>query len=371
MGSPRHILQCARTIGPGYGVSGPAYQLEKAFLELGCRCERFTLENLGLRSSSNPTHLFVFWRDIFVFSVLGSLALWWRYRRGGPDVICQVDALFGRLHVVRAVHKGFLLRHPARLWMLLRNPMHWFVLLRDFIRYRWGVHEHLVALSEPNKQELIDLYGVEPEKITVIPNGVDLSRFRPDPEARAQVRRELELESQGLVGIFVGHEFERKGLGVVLEAVRGLPLDLLVAGNGNPAAYPGQDRVKFLGHLDDLERYYAAADFLVMPTRHDVSPLVGPEALACGLPLLMTPVGGVAEYLQDGVNGRFIERDPAPLRRLLVQLLEGPAELERMAAQARPSVEDRDWKTIAVRYLDLLDRLDDKRDSTRPRYRSR
>lgn len=95
------IVQCARTIGPGYGVSGPTFELERRFQSLGCRCERFSLENLHLRTQAMPSGspgraLLTFWRDVLVFSTVGSLVLWWKFgrcRQPGTVVICQVDAL--------------------------------------------------------------------------------------------------------------------------------------------------------------------------------------------------------------------------------------------------------------------------------------
>jgi UDP-glucose:(heptosyl)LPS alpha-1,3-glucosyltransferase len=372
----RRIVQCARTIGPGFGVSGPAYQLERAFIELGCSCERFSLENLGLRrdtATGKPTTaaLLSFWRDIFVFSTLGSAVLRWRFggrrRRPGEVVLCHVDALYGDIFVVRSLHKGFLERHPARRRMLLRNPLHAFVLARDRIRFRGNVHRHLVALSQRNKDEIIRLYGVPAERITVIPNGVDLVRFQPSDASRQEVRRLLSLPGDALVCIFVGHEFERKGLAVVLEALRllageGRAPHLIVAGGDSPAQLEAEFRdlaglLRFVGHRQDVERYYAAADVFVMPASFDISPLVGPEALASGLPIVMTDVGGVREYLREGENGLITTSDPRDLAATLARLSADPILRRRLSEGARPSVADRDWRVIARRFLDLMDRL--------------
>jgi UDP-glucose:(heptosyl)LPS alpha-1,3-glucosyltransferase len=371
----REIVQCARTIGPGYGVSGPAWQLERAFRALDCTCGRFTLDNLGVRTDAMPaggpiTSLVRFWRDVVLFSAVGSIVLWWKFggrRRGRPVVICQVDALYGDLFVVRSLHKAFLERHPLRRWMLLRNPLHAFVLARDHMRFRWNVHRHVVALSQRNKEEIIRLYGVRDDRITVIPNGVDLERFRPSPESRCSVRRTLSLRDDELVAIFVGHEFERKGLRVVLEALRLLAgrsvrLPLIVAGRGAPDALKIEfsdlgGAVRYLGHRDDIERFYAAADVFVLPAAFDISPLVGLEALAAGLPVLMTDVGGVGDYLRHDENGWFITRDPADVAAKLRRLVEDRDLLRRMSAHARASVADLDWRTIAGRYLELIDRL--------------
>jgi UDP-glucose:(heptosyl)LPS alpha-1,3-glucosyltransferase len=368
-----HIVQCARTIGPGYGVSGPTWQLEQAFTSLGCTCERFTLENLGIKTTAMPggsplMALLRFWRDVVVFSTVGSVVLWWtfgrRRRRSGTVVICQVDALFGDLFVCRSLHKGFLERHPSRVWMLLRNPLHLFVLARDHVRFRWNVHRHIVALSEPNKNEIMRLYGVPADRITVIPNGVDLDRFQPSAEARRDVRRELSIGPEEFVAIFVGHEFERKGLRVVLEALtsllaRHVRLTLVVAGRDSPDRLKSEfshlgDAVRFIGNRADVERCYAAADVFVMPAAFDISPLVGPEALASGLPILMTDVGGVRDYLRDGENGWFIEREAGDVAATLERLVNDRELLRQVSARTRASVMDRDWRVIAARFVEVI-----------------
>lgn len=374
--SRRHIVQCARAIGPGFGVSGPSLQLERAFVELGCTCERFTLDDLHVRADAGPSAsrfaaLCRFWYGIVVFSTIGSVALWWKFRparrRPGTVVVCQVDALYGDIFVIRSLHKGFLERHPSRTWMLLRNPLHALVLARDAIRFRGAVHKHFVALSQSNKNEVVRLYGMAPERITVIPNGVDLDRFRPSPAAREEIRRTLGLADDDLVAIFVGHELERKGLRVLLEALRflnqdGVSIRLIVASGESPdrlrQEFPDlEGLVFFVGHRQDIERFYAAADVFAMPASYDISPLVGPEALASGLPLVMTDVGDVREYLRDGGNGLLVARDAESIAHALSRLASDRALLRRLSESARASVADRDWRVIGRRLLDLMDRL--------------
>lgn len=373
--SSPHIVQCARTIGPGYGVSGPSWQLEKAFRALGCRCDRFTLEDLAIHTTSMPggnkwVALLRFWRDIVVYSTVGSAVLWWKYgrrARPGTVVLCQVDALFGDIFVVRSLHKAFLKRQTNRLWMLLRNPLHSFVLLRDYIRFKGPVHRHFVALSPSNKLEIMEHYDVAPERITVIPNGVDTERFKPCQESRRLVRSELDISAGEVVAIFAGHEFERKGLAVVLGALgllqrRGVRVSLIVAGRDCPETLKKQfpelsKQVHYIGNKSDVERYYAASDLMVMPTLHDVSPLVGPEALASGLPILMTPVGGANQYLLDGENGWFVKREPEDVAQKLEWLATDRSLLEKVSGKARQSVETLDWKAIAIQYLELMEKV--------------
>jgi UDP-glucose:(heptosyl)LPS alpha-1,3-glucosyltransferase len=355
-------------------VSGPSFQLERAFQALGCTTGRFTLADLGLReartpSSSPAVELCRFWRDVVVFSTVGSIVLWWRFRRrdAATVVLCQVDALYGDLFVVRSLHKAFLEHHPARTAMLLRNPLHALVLLRDRIRFTGMVHRHFIALSQGNKDDVVRLYGVAPDRITVIPNGVDLERFRPSPAIKNDLRRSLSLSPDTLVAIFVGHEFERKGLGHALDAFaklsqRNVDVALIVAGGDSPARFMARrgdiaGRVRFVGHRPDIERYYQAADVFVMPAAFDISPLAGLEGLASGLPILITDLGGVREYLRDGHNGWFVAPEADDIASRLEQLARDRGLLAAMSRDARASVADRGWMEVARRMLELMDRI--------------
>lgn len=382
------IVQCARTIGPGFGVAGPSWQLERAFQSLGQECRRFTLADLGYHPPDPPPRhpwlaLLIFWWEIFLFSTLGTLLLAWRYRRRSPEtvVVCQVDALYGDIFVVRSLHKAFLQRRPDRHWMLLRNPLHAFVLARDWLRFKTSIHRHFVTLSENNKAELIELYQVPPQKISVIPNGVDLQRFRPCPQRRRAIRQQFPLAPQHPVVLFVGHEFERKGLQVLLQGLRlllqqGLEVSLWVIGGDDPRpyqrAYPDlQTVVHYLGHRQDIEDFYSAADLFCMPAHHDISPLVGPEALASGLPILIPRLGGVVNYLRHGENGYFIAPEGQDIADKIGQLLRDTQLRQRMAQAARHSVQELDWSRLARQYLELFERLErgwmDSRDSPQGR----
>ena len=366
------IVQCARTIGPGHGVSSPALCLERAFKQLGYECERFTLRNIGIRDAtpdagSRGIRTFRFWWNIIAFSTLGAFVIWWRYRwyrRDDVILLCHVDALIGDLFVIRSLHKSFIIQNPLRWLLLIRNPLHLFVLARDAIRYRLGVHKRFIALSQSLAEEATLLYGTDPDQIRVIPNGVDLERFQPSDRARLEVRTELKWDNEVFVLIFVANEFKRKGLDIVLDALYRLFMDgidcrLIVAGSDSTEPFRTEldrlgDAVYLLGHRFDIERYYAASDLLVLPTAFDISPLVGYEALACGLPLLMTRVGGIPCFLHEGKNGMFIRRSPADVAKKIRYLIENKETLNLMADQARISVKDADWSMIARKYLTVM-----------------
>ncbi len=364
------VVQCARRIGLGQGVAGPALQLERAFQTAGLRCSRFTLDDLGI-AEDGPAPAAEFartwrlWRDILLFSSVGSIVLWWRYRRPGlrerPIVVTHVDAMVGDVFVVRAIHPSFLRRRGY--WKsVLSNPLHLLILTRDRIRYGLGLHRRVVALSERNAADLENDYGIPRGRLDVIPNGVDCSRFRPDPLARSRVREELSLADETPVACFVGNEFERKGLDLALEGLEATAdWHLLVVGDDATRPYRERltrlgPRVQFLGHREDVEALLAASDAFLLPTRHDVTALVGLEAMACGLPILMTAVGGTADYLEDGTNG-FVITDPCSIAEALARLGVDSELRHRMGANSRQRALAHDWSRIAQRFLELFEEL--------------
>lgn len=174
----------------------------------------------------------------------------------------------------------------------------------------------IVAIAERGRREIETLYGVGRERIRVIYNGVDLERFHPDRAAahRAAARAEAGLSSGEHALLFVGSGFERKGLPTAIEALPGLTgARLLVIGRGDETRYRRlaarlgvADRVCWLGLRADLERWYAAADVLVLPTRYEPFGNVHLEALASGLPVVTTTVAGGAEVIEEGKTGAVV-----------------------------------------------------------------
>ena len=210
-------------------------------------------------------------------------------------------------------------------------------------------------------------YRVPLSRIALIPNGVNVERFRPEAGDRAGVRREFGIPPEAPLLLFAGHEFERKGLSFVIDALALLPADvhLLVAGAGDAAPYRAQadrlgigGRVAFAGSRSDLPRVYPAGDVFVFPTYYESFALVCMEAMASGLPLFATKVGGIEDYLEDGGNGYFIERDPADIAAKLRPVLGNPEKRQGLGAAARRTAERYAWTLIAGRYLDLLQSIE-------------
>jgi len=206
----------------------------------------------------------------------------------------------------------------------------------------FGVVSHGVA------REIEAHYPGVPVAIT--PNGVDVERFAPDPAARRELRDARGVGDGELVCLFVGNDWEHKGLQLVVEALAlaGIHARLWVVGRGDVARYGALARrhgvhVEFAGVRADTERWYAAADAFVLPSLYETFSLVAYEAAASRLPLVATRVSGIDELL-DGGAGLAVDRDARSVADAL-RTLAGDADLRaRLGAHGREVAAAYDWQ---------------------------
>ena len=205
-------------------------------------------------------------------------------------------------------------------------------------------------------------------KLAVIENGVDLSAFRPDAGARHQVRAELGLpESAWVVGT-VGRLVADKHPELLLRAA--LPLlgpgaRLLFVGDGPlapalqaiAAQHPSGRYVSFLGVRHDVPRVLTAFDVFALSSRTEGLPLALLEAMAMGLPIVATAVGGVPDVVRDGFSARLVpSADEAALHAALDLLRHDPIAAAEMGRRAQQESRRFSAATMTSRYLDLYRR---------------
>lgn len=217
-----------------------------------------------------------------------------------------------------------------------------------------------IAISAALKRDLAASYG-RSAKTVVIPHGVDQRQFHPGVRARfrTSVRSELHIADGVPMFLFVGDL--RKGMQPAIRALARVPGAHLVAVSRTPpdayrtiAAGCGVEaRVAILAPTERIERYYGAADVLVLPTPYDAFGMVITEAMACGLPVITTPFAGAAELLVDGVHGRVVS-SPADIEALADAMralaLDADAR-ERMGTAAAALMQDYTWDKVADRTL--------------------
>ncbi|HEV2817097.1 MAG TPA: TIGR04063 family PEP-CTERM/XrtA system glycosyltransferase [Allosphingosinicella sp.] len=222
--------------------------------------------------------------------------------------------------------------------------------------------------------------GIEPAKIIVSPNGVDMDLFGSPPAADAAFARSLGLDGD-VVG-FIGSFYDYEGLDDLIAAMplllaRRPTARLLLVGGGpmekalraQAAASPAADRIRFAGRVphDEVERYYALIDVLAYPRKamrltELVTPLKPLEAMAQRKLVVASNVGGHRELIEDGVTGTlFPAGDPAALAAALADLFERRAEWNGRRDTARDFVErERNWSSNISRYIPIYQRLTGK-----------
>ena len=193
----------------------------------------------------------------------------------------------------------------------------------------------------------LERMGVHPDRIRVLPPGIDLDAWQPAPRHAGKIIRLL----------FVGADFERKGGPMLLEAVRSrsdrYELDIVTHAEIPPAAWYRVHRAGPNSEL--LRRLYAEADVFVLPTRAECFGVAAIEAMASGLPVVMGDVGATREIIDDGVTGFVIPPRADELARVLDAIARQPERLEGMGARARLVAEERfDGRRNDGRIVDLL-----------------
>lgn len=284
-----------------------------------------------LRAFLKLERLFCRWRPHIVHThtskagALGRLAAW----------LARVPIIIHTFH--GHVFDGYFPSWKARAFLLIEQGLA-------------SITTLAIALSEGQRQELLRLKLSDPEKLTIQPLGLELGRFLDCRAKRGELRRELGLpEEEKVVGI-VGRLVPIKGHAVFLRAAR-LVLEklpscrFLIVGDGflrpqlEQLARGLSRNVYFLGWRSDLPRIYADLDLLVLSSLNEGTPVSVIEAMAAGLPIAASAVGGVKDLIIHGKTGLLVEPgDPEALSGAIMALLEQPQRAEAMGKAAQKVV---------------------------------
>ncbi|MGR3294292.1 MAG: glycosyltransferase family 4 protein [Candidatus Scalindua sp.] len=210
------------------------------------------------------------------------------------------------------------LRQIASFFSLRQN----FILWLDKKQYTGKGVSRIIAISDMIKNDIIKYHKIDPQRIDVVYNGVDLNRFNPDNKTkyRKVMREKLSLGEEFVI-LYISNNFRLKGLITLIKSLgelkkSGKDFKTLIIGRGNEAPYRKLakklgclDNLIFLGHVGEIEKYYAASDLYVHPTFYDSCSLVTTESLASGLPVITTIYDGASGIMEDGKDG-FVMRNP-------------------------------------------------------------
>jgi D-inositol-3-phosphate glycosyltransferase len=236
--------------------------------------------------------------------------------------------------------------------------------------------DRLVANTDDEAQQLIDLYAADPSRVRTINPGVDLAVFAPGSQRAA--RQRLGLPEDAVVLVFAGRMQPLKAPHVVLRAAAQMVRDdpalagrLRVAFVGGPSGTGRADPdgltelaavlgISGIVRLEppcpqpELAEWYRAATVVMVPSCSESFGLVAVEAQACGTPVVAASVGGLRTAVRDGISGVLVDsRDPAHYARAVQDLIARPDTLARLARGAREHASGFGWGVTVDRLLAL------------------
>jgi D-inositol-3-phosphate glycosyltransferase len=232
--------------------------------------------------------------------------------------------------------------------------------------------DRIVVWSEHERNALMQLYGADPDRVQIIPPGVDVKKFRPLDRRASRERLGL---GDGRILLYVGRLERLKGVDILFRAVAALDdasdvRVIVIGGSANSpelsrlrrvAASLGIDgRVSFRGSLpqEQLPEFYSAADICVLPSFYESFGLAALEAAACGTPVVASRVGGLPTIVKDGETGYLVAwRCPGPFQERLEVLLRNENLRRQMGLAARRHAEGLSWELSGGKLCGLFQSL--------------
>jgi len=345
----------------------------------------------GLQARSGSAGGGIFWRK--VPALLGPHLLnyvWWFFAnqvcrwidqrfRGmrfdlvySPGINCP-DADVVAVHMVFAEFRQRLepelrfLATPLPGWpRLLHRRLYYRLVIALEKRYYTSCDALFVAVSRKTLADLTRFYGA-PARKEVVYHGLHAELFSPEMRVRLRsaARTELGLKADVFAWLLIGNDWKKKGLPCLLETVADLrerETCLLVVGQDDPSPYERTIErlgvtglIRFLPLRRDVQTYYAAADAYVGPSLEDAFALPPAEAMASGLPVIVSSQTGLSELVSDGEDALLLRdpKDAKQLRQLMERLLRDSALRDRLGVNAARKMQQLTWE----RNADEMDRI--------------
>jgi D-inositol-3-phosphate glycosyltransferase len=315
------------------------------------------------------------------WQMLPAVASWLVTHRGEYDVVASIDCRGVGLGAIaaRAVTSRPVIAQPQTTGVLAPDGSEGTgrSAVKRLLGFLYGRADAIACIARTIEREALARH-IPRSRVHFLPNAVDMTRFRPPTSAeRAAARRRFAVPDDTVVCVFVGRLSREKGLMDLMEAWRLIAADLhatlIVAGpdmdghawNVGPDARAFAERhglqssVRFIGPTDDVPSVIHGADVCVQPSHFEAMGLSAVEALACGVPVVASAVGGLVDFVHDDVNGRTCPPEqPAALAESLRSVIADPALRARLAASARPSVErEYDERVVFSQFAALIREL--------------
>jgi D-inositol-3-phosphate glycosyltransferase len=311
--------------------------------------------------------------------MLPAVAWWLVAHRRDYDVVASIDCRGVGLGAIaaRAITGRAVIAQPQTTGVLMPEGKPWVTsALKQVLASVYASADAIACIARTIEREAL-ARGIPRGRVHFLPNAIDMTRFRPPtPDERAAARHRFGVPDRSVVCVFVGRLSREKGLMDLMEAWRLLPPDgatLIVAGpdmdghawNVGPAARDFAarngltDSVKFVGPTSDVPSIMHAADLCAQPSHFEAMGLSAVEALACGVPVVASAVGGLVDFVFDDVNGRTCPPEqPMALAERLRSVVTDPVRRARLSSAARASVEhEYDERIVFSRFAAIIREL--------------
>lgn len=225
-------------------------------------------------------------------------------------------------------------------------------IFKRLIMYSMNSSKKIIAVSQDLANRIVQM-GINKD-ITVLRNAVDINRFKPSKNM--EFRHNNKIYDNDILILFIGHLETFKGIFELLYSFHRIKLDhknikLMVVGEGHEeekvrnivSKYKLDNFVIFAGKVspETIQNYYQMADIFTLPSYTEGLPLVVIEAMACGLPVVVSTVGGIPELVKDDVNGFLVPpKDKASLTKKLKKLVDDIDLREKFGRKALETVDD-------------------------------
>lgn len=230
----------------------------------------------------------------------------------------------------------------------------------------------IVTVSNYSFKRIVQLYQISEEKIRIVPNGVDVQRFRPNdihPKEMVKIKNKMGLMDDEKCILFVGNLIPRKGLHLLIDAAKHVTREnkkfkIVIAGSGpltnTLIRYAKKSKVLkyfvFLGRVDDelLPKVYNCSDIVVLPSLQEGQGITLLEAQSTAKPVIACKVGGVPEIVLNGKTGLLVEPDGLEISKAILKLLVNESLREKMGKNGRKFMcENFTWEKCAEKMLNV------------------
>ncbi|MEM4662428.1 MAG: glycosyltransferase family 4 protein [Candidatus Diapherotrites archaeon] len=214
----------------------------------------------------------------------------------------------------------------------------------------------VITVSEYEKRQIIEKYGIEPNKVAVVYNAIDLEQYK---------RKNIEKYLNDRIVLFVGRLTVQKGVDFFIEAAKKVleknkSVRFVIVGSGDQMPHLIQksislgiaDRVHFVGFENDVSKYYSIADVFVMPSVSEPFGLTALEALACEVPVIISKQSGVSEVIRNCLKVDFW--DTQELANKIIAMLYYQPLYEELKERSKMEIlKYRSWRDVAIECLEI------------------